>query len=166
MAYRRRGGSWPLWLVVVLLVALHFYLRPRMYAGRGAPDFLLIALLIVALRSRPGTAAVAGFLVGLVTDVLSPVRFGAGALAHTVVAWGAAWGRAVVFPDNPIVNGAMFGLGTLLRNLILLLATGGGLAGVAAAFGPWPLLQAVTTAIAGILVALAIRHRVDLRFDA
>ena len=71
-----RRGAWPLWLVLAVLILLHFYLRPRLYAGRGAPDFLLLALLILAFRSRPGVAAVAGFLVGLVEDVLTPARFG------------------------------------------------------------------------------------------
>lgn len=164
MSRSRRGGR-PLWIVLVPLVLLHFYVRPRIWPGAGAPDFLLIALIVLSLRTRPGTAAVAGFLTGLVLDVLMPVRFGAGALSHTVVGFAAAWGRTVFFPDNLIVNGILFAVGTLVRNLLLLIASGSGVIGALSAFGPASLAQAATTALAGIAVTLAIRHRVDFRLD-
>ena len=161
----RRGRGWPLWLVLVLLVLMHFYVRPRLYSGPGAPDFLLIALVIYSLRSRPGPAAVAGFITGIATDLLVPVRLGAGALAHTLVGYGTSWGRSVFFPDNLLVNGGMFGLGVLLRNAVLLLLSGSGPAGLLQALAPGSLLQALTTAAAGTLVTLVIRHRVDFRLD-
>lgn len=154
-----------MWLVLVVLVLLHFYVRPRLYSGPGTPDFLLIALVIFSLRSRPGPAALAGFLTGFATDVLVPVRIGAGALAHTLVGYGASWGRSVFFPDNLLVNGGMFGLGVLLRNAVLLLTTGSGPAGLLQALAPGSLLQAATTAVAGTLLTLMIRHRVDFRLD-
>ena len=66
-----------------------------------------------------------GFIVGVLGDSLTPARFGAGALAHTVVGYLTAWGRAVFFADNLMVNGAVFFAGTWLRNLIVLLASGG-----------------------------------------
>jgi rod shape-determining protein MreD len=148
----RRGG-WPLWLVLGLLVLLHFYLRPRFFAGRGAPDFLLLALLIFSIRSRPGTAAVAGLLVGLVNDTLSPAHFGAGMLSHTLVGYLAAWGRAVFFA------------GTWLRNLVILLASGLSVGALMASLTLWSTLQAATSAAAGVVVVLVIRHRVDFRID-
>jgi rod shape-determining protein MreD len=160
-----RRGAWPLWLVLVVLILLHFYLRPRLYAGRGAPDFLLLALLILAFRSRPGGAAVAGFLMGLVEDVLTPARFGAGMLANTVVAYVAAWGRAVFFADNLLVNFGLFALGTWLRNLLVYLVSGVGVGAFLASVTLWGTLQALSTALAGTLVILAIRHRVDFRLE-
>src|SRR5207247_838442 len=96
----RRPGPLYFYLGFGLLAALHFYVRPRLWDGRAAPDFLLLALLLVAIRARPGIAALAGFVVGLVTDVLTPASFGAAALAHTVVGYLASWGRAVFFADN------------------------------------------------------------------
>lgn len=161
----RRDRGWPLWLVLVLLVLLHFYVRPRLYSGVGSPDFLLVALTLFAVRSRTGPAAMAGFLTGLATDVLLPVRLGAGALAHTLVGFGAAWGRAVFFPDNLLVNGGMFAAGVLVRNAVLLLLAGDGPGGVVQALMPASLLQALTTAVVGVLVTLLIRHRVDFRLD-
>ena len=162
---RGRRERRSLWVTLILLVLLHFYVRPRVYAGPGSPDFLLIGLMVLALRTRPGVAAVAGFVMGLAVDVLMPVRFGAGALSHTIVGYGAAWGRSIFFPDNLIVNGAMFVGGTLVRNLLLLLASGSGMVGALAAFGPASLAQAFTTAIIGLAVAVAIRHRVDFRLN-
>jgi rod shape-determining protein MreD len=160
-----RRGAWPLWLILGLLVLLHFYLRPRLYAGRGAPDFLLLALLIASFRSRPGTAAVAGFLVGLVDDVLTPAHFGAGMMAHTVVAYLAAWGRSVFFADNLLVNAGLFATGTLLRNVLVLVFSGGGAAALLASVTFWGVMQSITTALAGTLVVLGIRHRVDFRLE-
>lgn len=160
----RRGG-WPLWLVLVLLSLAHFYLRPRLYDGPGSPDFLLVALMVFAMRSRPGGAAVAGLIVGVVNDTLSPSQFGAGMLAHTTVAWLVAWGRAVFFADNLLVNFGLFFAGTWLRNLLLLLAGGVGTGTLLASLTTWSLLQAVTTAASGVLVVLIIRHRVDFRIE-
>jgi len=160
-----RRGAWPLWLVLGVLTLLQFYLRPRVYTGQGAPDFLLLALLILSIRSRPGTAAVAGFVVGFVADVLSPARFGAGMLAHTLVAYLAAWGRAVFFADNLLVNAGVFFLGTLMRNFLVMLLSGFAAEAVFASVTLWSTLQALTTALAGVFVVLAIRHRVDFRLE-
>lgn len=160
----RRGG-WPLWLVLVLLTLVHFYVVPRLYAGRGAPDFLLLALLIFSLRSHPGGAAVAGLIVGLVNDTFSPSQFGAGMMAHTVVAYVVAWGRAVFFADNLLVNAGLFFAGTWLRNLLLLLAGGFSAGTFLASLTVWSTIQALGTAAAGVLIVLIIRHRVDFRIE-
>ena len=64
-------------LVMILLVVLQFYVRPRLWDTRISPDFLLIALMLFAMRSSPGLAALAGFAVGLIADTLTPARFGA-----------------------------------------------------------------------------------------
>src|SRR5688572_19866632 len=60
-------------LVMLLLLGLQFYLRPRLWDARISPDFLLIALMLFAMRSSPGVAAVAGFAVGLL-PTRSPQR--------------------------------------------------------------------------------------------
>ena len=38
------------WSVMLLLLALHFYVRPRLGDPRFAPDFVLVALLFFAIR--------------------------------------------------------------------------------------------------------------------
>ena len=99
-----RANRLQLAAVLLLLLVLHFYVRPRLWGPRVSPDFLFIGLMLFAMRSGPGAAALAGFLVGLIADSLTPARFGAGALAHTVVGYLASWARAVFFADNLLVN--------------------------------------------------------------
>ncbi len=163
IAMRAERGR--LWAVLVLLVILHFALRPRLGYPQVAQDFLLVALMLYAIRSRPGAAALAGFLVGFAGDAMVPSRIGAGALAHTVVGYLAAWGRAVFFPDNLFVNGLVIAFGVWARNAIQLVASGpapGGLTMPLLVYAP---LQALTTAITAGLVLLVFRRWLDIRLD-
>jgi rod shape-determining protein MreD len=122
--------------------------------------------MLVAVRSRPGWAAVAGFLVGLASDVLTPAAFGAGALAHTVVAYIAAWGRAVFFPDNLLVNAGLFAGGVWLRNAIVLLASGTPSGQLTSGLLVWAPLQALSTAAAGLILLLLFRDWFAIRIEA
>lgn len=161
-----RRDSGQLLLGFALLAALHFYVRPRLWDGRAAPDFMLLLLLLVAIRARPGVAAIAGFLVGVVNDVLTPASFGAGALAHTVVGYLAAWGRAVFFPDNLLVNAGLFAGGVMLRNALVLLASATPAGQLTTGLFVWSPLQALTTAIAGSLILLLFKNWFAIRIEA
>jgi rod shape-determining protein MreD len=154
-----------LWAVLGLLVILHFAVRPRLGSPAIAPDFLLLALLLYAIRSRPGAAALAGFLVGLAGDAVAPARVGAGALAHTVVGYLAAWGRAVFFPDNLFVNGVVIGIGVWLRNAIQVLASGPGPDSLTRQLLVLAPLQAITTAVTAAVVLLLFQRWLDIRLD-
>jgi rod shape-determining protein MreD len=131
-----------------------------------APDFLLLALMLYAIRSRPGAAAVAGFLVGLAGDAVTPARVGAGALAHTLVGYLAAWGRAVFFPDNLFINGVVIALGVWIRNAVQLLASGAGPGGLTVQLFVWAPLQAITTALMAALVLVVFQRWLDIRLEA
>ncbi len=163
MSPRRDSGQ--LFLGFALLAALHFYVRPRIWDSRAAPDFLLLALMLVAIRARPGVAAVVGFVVGLVTDVLTPAGFGAGALAHTVVGYLAALGRSVFFPDNLLVNAGLFAAGVMLRNTLMLLASGTPAGQLSSALLVWAPLQAITTAGAGVIILLLFPNWFAIRIE-
>lgn len=154
-----------LWAVLGLLAVLHFAVRPRLGAPAVAPDFLMVALLLYSIRSRPGTAALAGFLVGLAGDAVAPSRIGAGALAHTVVGYLAAWGRAVFFPDNLFVNGLVIAVGVWIRNAILLIASGPSAGSLTMSLLVWSPLQAVTTAITAALVLVFFQRWLDIRLE-
>ena len=154
-----------LWAVLGLLAVLHFAVRPRLGAPAVAPDFLMVALLLYSIRSRPGTAALAGFLVGLAGDAVAPSRIGAGALAHTVVGYLAAWGRAVFFPDNLFINGLVIALGVWIRNAILLIASGPSAGSLTMALLVWSPLQALTTAITAALVLVFFQRWLDIRLE-
>ena len=153
-------------LVMILLVALQFYVRPRLWDARISPDFLLIALMLFAMRSRPGLAALAGFAVGLVADTLTPARFGAGALAHTLVGYLASWGRAVFFADNMLVNAGFVAAGLWLRDFIVLMASGTDHRQMLTELTLYSPLQALTTAGFALIVLITFRSMFSVRLDA
>jgi rod shape-determining protein MreD len=153
-------------IVMLLMLVLQFYLRPRLGSPRVSPDFLLIALMLFAMRSGPGAGAVAGFLIGLIEDTLTPARFGAGALAHTLVGYFAAWGRAVFFADNMLVNAGFVAVGLWFRDLIVLVTSGtrhGQLLTELTIYSP---LQALTTAGFALLLLVTFRAWFSIRLDA
>lgn len=166
MARRRRStGSGPFLVVLLLLLGLQFYARPRLWDGPTSPDFLLIGLLLLAIRNSPGAAAVIGLLVGLVTDVLTPAHFGAGMLAHTLVGYLGSQGRAVVFAENILVTAGLFAGGLWLRNAIMLVLSGTDRAGLTQSLLVWSPLQATTTALAGLVIVVLFRDWLAIRMD-
>jgi rod shape-determining protein MreD len=149
----RRTDRYRFVVLLAGLVVLQFSVRPRLGVDRMAPDFLLLALLIYTIRAQPGKSAAAGFVVGLLRDALTPASFGAGALAHTLVGYLSAWGKAVFFAENLFVNGCLFFAGTWVRNLVMAVASGkvrGGLLGWELLV--WSPIQSLTTAVSGVLV--------------
>jgi len=153
-------------LVMLLLVVLQFYVRPRLWDARISPDFLLIALMLFAMRSSPGVAALAGFAVGLIADTLTPARFGAGALAHTLVGYLASWGRAVFFADNMLVNAGFVAAGLWLRDFIVLMASGTNHRQMLTELTLYSPLQALTTAGFALIVLITFRSMFSVRLDA
>ena len=141
----------------VVLVLLHYTLRPFL-GWRAGPDFLIIALLLVAIRVRPGTAALVGLLMGLAADSLEPHAFGAGALGMTIVGFAASWLKAVFFADDVALNALFFFCGKWAFDVIFLLAehqaSGGDLV---LAMLVWSPLKGIVTAIFGLLTLLILR---------
>ena len=161
-----RASRVQLAVVLLLLVGLHFYVRPRLWGPRVSPDFLLVGLMLFAMRSGPGASAVAGFMVGLAADSLTPARFGAGALAHTVVAYVASWARAVFFADNLLVNAAFVAAGVWLRDFLVLVVSGGGDGSVLTELAIYSPLQALSSALFALVILLAFREWFSIRLDA
>jgi rod shape-determining protein MreD len=89
--------------VFLLLVVLHYTVRPLL-GTRVSVDFLVIALLLAAVHVRPGAAALIGFVTGVIADSLTPLSFGAGALAMSAVASAASWLKSTVFGDNMLLQ--------------------------------------------------------------
>lgn len=148
-----------------LLLVLQFYVRPRLFDSRYAPDFALIGLVLFAIRFGAGAGATIGFLVGLAGDAMTPARFGASALAHTMVGYLAAWSRAFFFADNLAVIAGFLAVAAWIRDLVVLLASGtsdGGL--IPALFIDAP-LRALATALAGSLLLLLFRSWFGIRLD-
>ncbi len=141
----------------LILVLLHFSLRPLL-GWRAEIDFLLIAVLLVSVRVRPGTAAVLGCMVGLLSDSLTPDSFGAGAFAMSLTAFAASWLKAAFFADNLALNGFFFFAGRWLFAIIyvLLVRQQPGFELVQEIF-VWAPLSAAVTAAAGIVLLVVMR---------
>lgn len=155
--------SFSIAIIVALMVALHFTLRPIL-DWRAGIDFLTIAVLVVAVRVRPGVAAVVGFAVGIVADALAPEAFGAGALAMTVVGFAASRLKAAFFADNVMLNAVFVFIGKVAYDLIFLVAErrlGGG--ALASQLLLWTPLAALLTALVGLLVMTVVRPTLERR---
>jgi rod shape-determining protein MreD len=141
----------------LLLVILHYTVRPLL-ASRVSLDFLVIAVLLAAVRVRPGAAAVIGLMTGLIADSLTPTAFGAGALAMTVIAAAASWLRAVFFADNIVLHWFYIFVGKWAFDVLYLIAERrtGGVELVTQLF-LWSPLGAALTAAVGVLMLLVLR---------
>ncbi|MHB0948116.1 MAG: rod shape-determining protein MreD [Gemmatimonadaceae bacterium] len=150
-------------LVCVVLIVLHFTLRPLL-GMRAGIDFMLIALMFGSVRLRPGAAAVYGLLLGLIADSLSVSTFGSSALAMTVVGYAASWLKAVFFADNLALNAFFLFLGKWLFDVIYVLAERR-LAGweLVMQLVAWSSLSAAATALAGVLVLALLRPLLEAR---
>ena len=154
-----------MYVVLGGLVVLQFVMDPWFSELGLAPDFLLLALLIYSMRARPGAAALFGFCLGLVHDSVSPVAFGSGALAYSVVGYLAAWGRAVFFAENIIVNAAFFFGGAWFGDLLILAAGGSSFGAILVQLGWWSIWGGILTAGSGVVVLLLFRGLIDIRIS-
>jgi rod shape-determining protein MreD len=144
-------------LLFVALVVLHYTLRPVL-DWRASIDFLAIAVLLVAVRARPGVATLVGFAVGISADALTPGAFGAGALAFCLVAFAASKLKAAFFADNLLLNAVFVFLGKWVGDLIYLAAERRlGASEFLAQALLWSPLAAAVTAVVGLGVFLVAR---------
>ncbi|MEP6509010.1 MAG: rod shape-determining protein MreD [Gemmatimonadales bacterium] len=141
----------------LILVILHYTLRPLL-GWRAPMDFLVLALLLAAIRVRPAAAAIIGLILGIVSDSLTPESLGAGAVAMTVVGYLASWLKAVFFADNLALNAFFFFLGKWVFDVIYFSVEQrlGGIELIQQLL-LWSPLSAAATAIAGILLLLIMR---------
>ena len=144
-----------------VLVALHYAVRPLL-GWRVMMDFLVIAVLLMAVRVRPAFAALLGFTTGLIADALSPTALGAGALAMTLIGFAASWLKAVFFADNVVLHAFFFFAGKWTYDIIYTLAERrlGGLDLVAQLL-LWSPLSAALTAVVGVLVLILFRTTLE-----
>ena len=144
-------------LMLVLLVTLHFTLRPLL-DWRAGVDFLVIGVLVIAVRVRPGMAAVVGLLLGAAIDAMSPEALGAGALAMTLMAFGASRLKTAFFADDLGLNAVFVFLGKVFYDVVSTLAEGR-LSGMTLVWQlvAWTPLSALVTAAVGLVVLAAVR---------
>ncbi len=144
-------------IAFAVLVALHYTVRPLL-GWKVSMDFLVIAVLLMAVRLRPGAAAILGFATGLIADSLTPTSLGAGALAMTVIGFGASWLKAVFFADNVVLHAFYFFVGKWAYDVVYVLAERNtSFRDTATQLLLWSPLAAALTAVTGVIVILAFR---------
>jgi len=134
----------PTFLLVLVLVVLHFLLHVGLGLGREVPDLLTVALLLLAREVGMGAAAGWGFFFGLLEDAFSVLAFGANALALTLVGILGARTRDLFVGDSMLFLVAYLGGGKWVRDLIHWIAAG---PGVREPFGRAILLDASVDAL-------------------
>jgi rod shape-determining protein MreD len=150
-------------IVCIILIVLHYTLRPLL-GWRASIDFLLIALVFGAVRMRPASAALYGFVLGIAADSLALGAFGAGALAATIVAFSASWLKAVFFADNLALNAFFLFVGKWLFDLVYVLMERR-MHGVEMLMQiiVWSPLAAAVTAVAGAIAITMLRPILEVR---
>ncbi|MGQ0765432.1 MAG: rod shape-determining protein MreD [Gemmatimonadota bacterium] len=150
-------------ILFLILVALHFLLLPLL-DWRVSMDFLVIAILLGAVRMRPGSAALLGFVTGLLADSVTPASFGAGALALTILGFSASWLKALFFSDNFLLHAFFFFVGKWAYDIIYAVAQQGSgrpFIEVLVQLVLWSPLAAALTAVTGLAVLLLFRGMLE-----
>ncbi len=80
-------GRFRMLLLVLLVLVVQRTILDGIVIDHAHPDAMLLVPLVIGYREGPEKGAVAGFLVGLLSDIFLPTPFGLTALTLTVVAY-------------------------------------------------------------------------------
>ncbi|MCK9994903.1 MAG: rod shape-determining protein MreD [Candidatus Krumholzibacteria bacterium] len=86
-----------------------------------APDFTIIALVILALAAGPGPGSVGGFLLGLVQDLSNPTLLGLQALCKTGLGFGLGRLRGRLVHGMPLVEATVVAITVVTHDLFFLM---------------------------------------------
>jgi rod shape-determining protein MreD len=108
---------------VAVFVLLDLAVLP-LVDSRGLLDLMLLAVVAVAGRVRPGLAALTGFVLGVLRDSAVPDAFGASALAFAVVGYGVSRLSAGAFEERVAATAAVLAIARLVADLLYVLMAG------------------------------------------
>jgi hypothetical protein len=95
---------------------------------------------------------------------LTPLSFGAGALAMSAVASAASWLKAAVFGDNVLAQTVFLGAGKLAFDIIYLVVERRlGMSDLLMQLLVWSPLSALATGLAGVVVVFTFRISMESR---
>jgi rod shape-determining protein MreD len=144
-------------VAVSVLIIAHFVLRPLL-GDRIEIDFLVLALLLLSIRVRPGVGAVLGLLMGAASDAAAPAGFGSAMLALTLVGYITSWLKAAFFAENAVLDGIVIFASAWAVIVMRLLLSGRAFeTGFAVSALVWAPLSAATTALVGALMFAVLR---------
>jgi rod shape-determining protein MreD len=109
--------------VVWMLIAFvgDALIAPVISLGGVAPDFTIIAIIILALAEGSGPACVGGFCVGLVQDLAHPDLLGLYALIKTLLGYVAGRLHGRIVYGMPLIEGLVVFLAALAHDTLYLL---------------------------------------------
>lgn len=90
-------------ITFVVCILLQAAVAPNIALLGAQPDFLLIPVVLVALRSGIGTGSAAGFCLGVLYDAMSSGTIGCMALVFVLVAWAVGALGASLSTDSAVV---------------------------------------------------------------
>ena len=147
-------------ITFVVCILLQVAVAPAIAIGGCSPDFLLIPVLLVSLRSGAASGSVAGFALGLFEDFAGNGTVGGMALTFTVIALFAGLLGSAFDTSSPVLLAIIGLVGAFLMELVYGLAnvlTGIETAGYAATILGYAVPSAVYTAIFAVLALVSIR---------
>jgi rod shape-determining protein MreD len=86
-----------------------------------APDFAMIAVVMLALAAGTAPATVGGFLTGLAQDLSNPTVLGLRALCKTCLGYGLGKLRGRLVHGMPLVEAAVVAVAVLAHDVVFLL---------------------------------------------
>lgn len=146
-----------IWVLVAFLGET--VLAPMIDIQGIAPDFAVIALVILALAKGPLPATAAGFLIGLVQDLSNPTLLGLQAACKSALGFGLGKLRGRLVYGLPVVEGAVLMLAVLAHDLAFLIVRG--LIGNPVELGSF-FLQSIPVAVYTGLVGLPVLRIVEM----
>lgn len=120
------------WLVIVLLLLLHFGLHPVWAAWPAGPDLLAGGVLLGSLLLRSGQAAALGFVLGLLEASMSLGPLGPTMLVLALAGFIGAWLRDIFYSDAGRFVPIFLVIGVWILQLVLSAVVGAPLSLLAA----------------------------------
>ena len=103
---------------ITLVAQLAFV--PRLSILGITPDFVVLLLVLLALRAGPTGGALIGFAIGLVQGLLAPETLGMDALAKAIVGWAVGKVSPTLAMEGPILYFGLVALAVLAHDVVYL----------------------------------------------
>ncbi len=107
------------WIVVfVAALAVQGVLGPRLAIADVQPDFVFLALYVLALKTGSLPAIYVGFLVGLCQDLYSPALLGQNALCKSILGWFCGLFNERMMSTDPLMKAVILVIAFLVHDLV------------------------------------------------
>jgi rod shape-determining protein MreD len=109
-------------VVTIAAVLLQIIIAPHIAIGGVVPNIVLVAVVLVAMRSEVISATIVGFVLGLVFDLATSGPVGGMSLVMALLSYGVSSFRKDIFQDNWVMQVIVLLLaafaGELLHNVL------------------------------------------------